>query len=144
MSVSLSHDLLKNDRDPSPVSNNISIRICTFSIRLHSVTLILMNNCCLTKVLTTYLLGTITDKVMGETHFYTIHVFSISDKSLKLSSLLMTGNIGLGGGGRIQTKPNAHNRCFIYILNYDRKKCKIHFRFDRNFRRHSVPGQDIP
>jgi len=38
------------------------------------------------------------DKFVDETLFYIIHGFPFSDKPLKLSSLLMTGIIGGGGG----------------------------------------------
>ena len=136
LAVSLSHDLLKNDCDPLPVSNNASICSCTFFIRLHRATLILMNNCCLNKVLTTYLFRTISNKVLSETRYYTCYVFPISDKSLKLFSLLMTGIIRWGK--KLQTKPNAHNHCFIHIQNYNQKNCKINFRFD-----HYVQNIDI-
>ena len=36
----------------------------------------------------------------------------------------------MDGKKRIQTKPNAHNRCYLYIFNYNRKNCKINVGFD--------------
>jgi len=87
-----------------------------------------MNNCCLNKVLTTYLFRTISNKVVNETRFYTCHVFPISDKSLKLFS---PDDWHHQVGKTLQTKPNSHNHSFLHILNYIQRNCKINFRFDR-------------